>query len=175
MATLYELTAQMCEIEDVLEEAGGELTPELESLWNETRESLLAKVDDYNGLYRKYEAADTALESEIKRLQRLQKTARNSMKSLKAGLADNMHRFGLRRMDGKYCKVSLRKSSSLEVDESLMLKPYEEAIARIGAALPPYITVETRISKQMIKEMYKGTDTLPAGCSEVERENIQIR
>ena len=31
--TLYELTAQMRQIEDSLEETGGELSPELEELW----------------------------------------------------------------------------------------------------------------------------------------------
>ena len=43
--TLYELTAQMRQIEDSLEETGGELSPELEELWNETGESLVQKVD----------------------------------------------------------------------------------------------------------------------------------
>ena len=49
--TLYELTAQMRQIEEQLDETGGELTPELEDLWNETGESLVAKVDNYNAAF----------------------------------------------------------------------------------------------------------------------------
>ena len=36
MATLFELTDQMVAIEQTLDENGGELTPELEQVWEET-------------------------------------------------------------------------------------------------------------------------------------------
>ena len=51
-ATLYQLTNQMAEIEAMLEETGGEITPELEAVWNETSESLPQKVDGYNQVLR---------------------------------------------------------------------------------------------------------------------------
>ena len=54
--TLYALTEQMAVIEAMLEDTGGELTPELEEQWMETRESLLAKVDNYNALIQKLKA-----------------------------------------------------------------------------------------------------------------------
>lgn len=173
--TLYQLSAEMARIEDELYESGGELTPELESELTETRESLMAKIDGYNALYQKLGAMAASAKSEIDRLTKIKRTAENAQKSLKERLLYNMHLFGIEKMEGNLCKVSIRKTRSLNVDDGAMLHPYEGKIAALSALLPPYMTVKVDISKPGIKEMYKGTGALPMGCEEVENETIQIR
>ena len=84
-ATLYQLTNQMAEIEAMLEETGGEITPELEAVWNETSESLPQKVDGYNQVLRNLTAYASNLADEIKRLQALKKTLGGLTRSGKAG------------------------------------------------------------------------------------------
>ena len=65
-ATLYQLTNQMADIEAMLEKTGGELSPELETLWEETSESLPQKVDGYNQMLRNLTAYASNLADEIK-------------------------------------------------------------------------------------------------------------
>lgn len=173
--TLYDLTAQMAEIEDALYESGGELTPELEAEMTETRESLMAKVDGYNALYQKLGAMAASAKSEIERLTKIKNTAAKAQDSLKRRLLWNMDVFGIEKLEGRLCKIGRRKSSSLNVEEEVMLEPYQAEIARLRDALPPYMTVRVDISKKAISDEFKGTDVLPAGCERVQNETIQIR
>ena len=173
--TLFDLTAQMAAIEDELYESGGELTPELEKEMTETRESLMAKVDGYNALYQKLAATAASAKAESERLKRIQRTAENAQRRLKERLLWNMRQFGLEKLEGRLCKMSIRRSRSLNVDEELMLAPYKDRIGQLDAVLPQYMTVRVDISKAAIKDMYKGTDALPAGCEEVQDESLQIR
>ncbi len=174
-ATLYELTAQMAEIESILEETGGELTPELEAAWCETRDGLLSKTDGYNALIQKLKASETAIDNEIKRLQNLQRTARNGQKRLKDHILECMGTFGIDRLDGQLCKMSIRESRSLKVDEDTVLSPLRSRIDDLNAKLPDYVTVEVKVSKTLIKDQFKGTDVLPSGCEWVKGKSLQIR
>ncbi len=98
MATLYELTGQMAAIEEALEENGGELTPELEEVWQETAESLPMKVDGYNKVIANMTAYSKNIDAEIKRLQTLKKTADNSVKRVKEHLVDVMKQWGIAKL-----------------------------------------------------------------------------
>ena len=172
-ATLYQLTNQMAEIEAMLEETGGELTPELESLWEETSESLPQKVDGYNQVLRNLTAYATNLADEIKRLQGLKKTADNSAKRIKEHVLSCMEAFGLTRLEGNYCKMSLRSSTQTEVDEDSVLLPYLSRVEKLG--LPSWITCELKINKTALKEAFKGKDVTPGGVRFVERNNLIIK
>ena len=173
--TLYELTAEMAAIEDELYENGGELTPELKQEMTETKESLLRKVDGYNALLRKLGAMAASAKSEIDRLTKLKKTAENARKQVKEQLLWNMNVWGLEKLEGNLCRMSIRHTPSLEVDDAVALAPYLGAIEKLQKALPEWVTVEVKVSKQAIKEAYKGTDILPAGVSEVSRQSLIIR
>lgn len=173
--TLYELTAEMSAIEDELYETGGELTPELEKELTETKESLLRKVDSYNALMQKLGAMAESAKKEAERLTKLKKTAENAQKRVKERLLWNMNVFGIEKLEGNLCKMSIRKNHSLEVDDAVALDPYLGAIEKLQKALPEWVTVEVKVSKQAIKEAYKGTDILPAGVSEVSRQSLIIR
>ena len=158
--TLYFLSEQMAAIEAALEETGGELTPELEAQWEETRESLMAKVDNYNALVQKLKNYSDNIKAEQDRLAKLKKTADNSLRRIKDHIKDTMEAFGLKTLEGDYCKMSLSKSTATEVDEEIVLAPYVTAIEALNAKLPPYISVEAKISKTAIKE---ATKELPEG------------
>lgn len=171
--TLYDLTAQMRDIEDALEESGGELTPELESLWDETAESLQAKADDYNALILKFGNVSEILGAEIARLQGLKKTADNGLKRLKAHLKYAMEANGIQRLEGTYCKMSLSSSTSTEIDEETLLMPYLHRVDNLG--LPEWITVEFKISKKALKDKYKDAEYMPAGVRFVKSTQLRIK
>ena len=60
------------------------------------------------------------------------------------------------------------------------MKPFRilaipQASPSTSKTVPEWVTVEVKVSKQAIKEAYKGTDILPAGVSEVSRQSLIIR
>lgn len=158
--TLYALTEQMAAIEAMLEDTGGELTPELEEQWVETRESLLAKVDNYNALIQKLKAYSENIKAEQDRLAKLKKTADNSLRRIKDHIKSTMEQFGLKSIEGNLCKMSLSTSTTTEVDEETVLAPYSRVLDEIASKLPVYVTLEAKISKTAIKEV---TKELPEG------------
>ena len=173
METLYNLTSQMADIEAILEETGGELTPELEEAWQETSESLTTKVDNYNALLIKLGNYSDNLAAEIKRLQGLKKTSDNSVKRLKEHIKDVMERFGIQRLEGNFCKMSLSSSTSTEVDEETVLMPYVARLDRL--MLPSWITCEFKVNKTELKNAFKDKDVTPGGVRFVKNTTLRIK
>lgn len=173
METLYQLTEQMSALESLLEDNGGELTPDIEALWQETGESLTKKVDNYNALIIKLKNYSSNLDAEIKRLQGLKKTADNSLKNVKEHIKSVMEQFGIDKLEGAYCKISLASSTSTEVDEETVLAPYISRIERL--MLPEWITADLKVSKTALKDAFKDKDVTPAGVSFVKNKSLRIK
>lgn len=163
----------MTAIEEALEETGGELTPEIEATWEETSESLTTKVDNYNALLIKLGDYSDNLAKEIKRLQALKKTADNSVKRIKDHVKDCMETFGISKLEGAYCKMSLSSSTTTEVDEETVLQPYQSRVDRL--MLPAWITCEFKISKSALKDAFKDKDVTPAGVSFQKNTTLRIK
>lgn len=173
--SLFQLTADMAAIEDALYETGGELTPEIEEALQETAQSVAVKTDSYNALMRKFGAQADVIDAEIKRLTALKKTCQNAEKRLKEHVCDTMQMFGIEKLEGQYCKMSLVKSTRVETDEEQLKAAYQAAVDELGATLPPYLTLDMKVSKTGIKEYEKETGILPAGAEKVESVSLRIR
>ena len=163
----------MAAIEEALEENGGELTPELEEVWQETAESLPMKVDGYNKVIANMTAYSKNIDAEIKRLQTLKKTADNSVKRVKEHLVDVMKQWGIVKLEGNYCKMTLTTSTATEVDEETVLAPYRSRLAKLD--LPDWITADLKVSKTALKDAFKDKEVTPAGVSFVENQSLRIR
>ena len=162
-------------IGQTLEENGGELTPELEEQWIETKESLEQKVDNYNSLVKYFGYGSDNLAAEIKRLQALKKSTDNSKKRVEEHLKYVMEAFGLTKLEGKLCKISLSSSTSTEVDEATLLQQFNDKKDALQAELPPWITVKYEVSKTALKEAFKDKDITPAGVSFVKNTSLKFR
>ena len=172
---LYELTAEQARIEDLLEENGGEMTPEIEEALTLTAEALPKKVDGYGVLIRQFAAAEAACDAEIKRLQGLKKTAQNAQRNLKDRVLFAMQSFGYDKLAGDITKFSTRSSKSVEVDEAVLLNKYYGKISEFVASLPDWLTLEIKVSKQAIKDAYKATGVTPEGAQVVENVNLMMK
>ena len=172
---LYELTAEQARIEDLLEENGGEITPEIEEALTLTAEALPKKVDGYGVLIRQFAAAEAACDAEIKRLQALKKTAQNAQKGMKDRILYAMKTFGFDKLAGETTKFSTRKSTAVEVNEDLLLMNYREKIAEFVATLPKWITLEVKVSKKVIGDDYKTTGITPEGAQVVENTSLIMK
>ena len=172
---LYELTAEQARIEDLLEENGGEITPEIEEALTLTAEALPKKVDGYGVLIRQFAAAEAACDAEIKRLQGLKKTAQNAQKGMKDRILYAMQTFGFDKLAGETTKFSTRASKAVDVNEDVLLMNYREKIARFVSTLPDWISLEVKVSKQVIKDAYKATGITPEGAQVVENTSLIMK
>ena len=172
---LYQLTAEQARIEALLEENGGEITPEIEEALTLTAEALPRKVDGYGVLLRQFAAAEAACDAEIKRLQALKKTAQNAQRGMKDRILDAMQNFGFDKLAGEITKFSTRRSSAVEIDEEELLAPFAGKIADFAAGLPEWLTLETKVSKTAISNGYKANGLTPAGAHIVENVSIIVK
>lgn len=173
--SLFQLSADMSAIEDALYETGGELTPEIEAALQETAQSLAMKTDSYNALMRKFGSQADVIDAEIKRLTALKKTCQNAEKRLREHVCETMQMFGIEKLEGTYCKMSLGKSTRVETDDEQLMAAYMGAVEKLGATLPPYLILDVKVSKTGIKEYEKETGILPAGAEKVESVSLRIR
>ena len=172
---LYELTAEQARIEALLEENGGEITPEIEEALTLTAEALPRKVDGYGVLIRQFAAAEAACDAEIKRLQGLKKTAQNAQRGMKDRILYAMQTFGYDKLAGETTKFSTRKSTAVEIDEETLLAKYRDEIAEFNATLPDWLTIEVKISKTAIGNGYKATGITPEGAQVVENTSLIVK
>lgn len=173
--SLFQLTADMAAIEDALYETGGEWTPEIEQALQETAQSLAVKTDSYNALMRKFGAQADIIDAEIKRLTALKRTCQNAEKRLREHVCETMQMFGIEKLEGQYCKMSLGKSTRTETDDEQLKAAFQAAVDELGATLPPYLTLEMKVNKTGIKEYEKETGILPTGAEKVESVSLRIR
>lgn len=154
--TLFALTTEAAQIEDMLWESGGEITPEIEERMNDNAVALKDKVDSYGALVRKFGSTADMIDAEIKRLTALKKTAQNAENRLKERVKYSMEQNGYTKLDGAFTKFSLRKSEKTITDDESILAPYQFVLEEFRQTLPPYITLpDFKVNKTIIKDMIK--------------------
>lgn len=173
--TLFQLSAEFADIEDALWNNGGELTEELALRLQETELSLAKKADGYNALLRSFASQKEILKAEIDRLNKLKKVAENAEKRIKQHIVDTMGMFGIEKIEGDKCKMSRAKTTAVETDDEQLIAAYLQNVEELQKVLPSYITVELKVSKTAIKDMFKEQGILPAGAEFVENYSLRIR
>jgi hypothetical protein len=93
---LYELASELAVINDTLIDAQGELTPDLETRLDELNLQLTEKATGLRKWLVVIENDETALETEISRLQRIKKVNENLRERLKEYVKKNMEVAGLK-------------------------------------------------------------------------------
>ena len=119
--SLFALTTEAAQIEDMLWESGGEITPELEERMNDNDVALKAKTDSYGALIHKFGSTEDMIDAEIKRLTALKKVAQNAETKLKDRVKHSMEQNGMTKLDGAFTKFSLRKSEKTITDDEKLV------------------------------------------------------
>ena len=159
--TLYTITSEQLRINELLEESGGELTPEIEEALILNEENFLTKSEGYIESIARYKALAEPADVRIKEMQRIKKTAENIEKRLKERLQHAMVVMGHDKVDVGLRKLSLRSSTVVSITN-------EDAIPA------EYIIVETKVDKMKIKEALKNGVVID-GAELVHNTSIQIR
>lgn len=159
--TLYNITSEQLRINELLEESGGELTPEIEEALMLNAENFEIKADGYIESISQYKALAEAADVRIKEMQRIKKTSENIEKRLKERLLQAMMVMEVDKMEIGLRKLSIRNTSAVNITDEAHI-PGE------------YIIIEQKYDKTRIKEALKSGDVIP-GAELVTNKSIQIR
>lgn len=159
--TLYTITEDQRLLNAMLEENGGELTPEIEEAMQITEDNLLAKAEAYGATISEYDAQAEACAAEIKRLMAYKKTCENVSKRMRERLSDAMHTFEKDKLTAGTFRFSFRKSTSVLVEDETII-PKE------------FFKVEPTLKKKELLDALKAGELI-AGASLVTNYSLQMR
>jgi hypothetical protein len=165
---LWNLTQEELAFIGMMEETGGEITPEIEEDLAIRRENWEDKAHSYTKLILKLDSDIETAAAELKRIQELKKVKENAVKRLKTALRDSLMVFGrpdsktgVMRYETPLFKLSIRTSNAVEITQDLDV-PDE------------YWVVKKEISKTLISNAIKDGMEVP-GAKMVENKNLQIK
>ena len=159
--SLYHFTSEQLRINELLEESGGELTPEIEEALAINETNFLTKSEGYIESIAKYKALAEAADVRIKEMQRIKKTAENIEKRLKERLLWAMNAMERDRVEVGARKLSIRNTISVNITDEAHISNQ-------------YIKVETSIDKMALKKDLQAGLVIE-GAELVKNQSIQIR
>lgn len=115
--SIWNISAALLQLEEQLYESGGELTPELETALQITKEELSSKAESYFSIIRKSEGEAEMIEAEIIRLQALKKSKQNMAIRLRNILKSAMEFYSIKSVQTPLAVISLRLSESVDVED----------------------------------------------------------
>lgn len=104
-------------INAMLEESGGELTPEIEEALRLTADNFEEKAESYAKTIASYRAIITNCGDEIKRIEAYKRTCENIIKRMAEALTHAMRVFGNDKMTAGTYRLSLRRYQALAIND----------------------------------------------------------
>lgn len=160
MSNIYNIKAELLDIYQELEENGGELTDELEEQLAITQQDFINQIKAFTDGIKSFKADIAAIDEEMNRLKELKTAKKKIIERISAIIIDAIELFGDTTKSGtKFVdygtgKVSIRNSSSVEVDEDKVngiVDSYKRAIA--GLIYQNQLKVVDGIEENVIKEL----------------------
>ena len=144
----------------MLEESGGELTPEIKDTINKLDIEEKSKLENIGLLIQSKKEESEMFKNQIDRLQKLKKQAENKQKSLKEYLSWYFNSTGINKYDAGLVKYSFRTSKQVNITD-------------INALPNGCTTMEIKPDKKYIKDLLK-LNSIP--CAElVENKSLQVK
>jgi hypothetical protein len=113
---IFELSQEYAEIEALLEESGGDLTPEIENRLVIAQSELQTKGEGYLSIIRKNESEIGVIDSEMERLARLKKVRQNKIAQLKERIIQAFTLYDIQKVSTATGSITLCKSKSVEIE-----------------------------------------------------------
>lgn len=160
--SLYVIKEEYLDLISQIEQAEGELTPELESALTINKSELEVKSIAYVEFIKQRESFNARIDEEIKRLQAIKKVNDNLVLRLKNNLLNAVNMFG--DFEAGFLKLSTRKSKSVEVNIDTNDLPKEFKSIKVTEAP----------DKTAIKKAIESGQEVE-GCIIVENINLAIK
>lgn len=159
--SLYHIERELNELNEILVNSGGELTPEIETRLAISQTELQEKSINYAFVIKQNQAECDAIETEIKRLKAIKDSLDSTNDKLKETISFAMQTYGITEVKTTTLKLSFRKSESVDIiDESLLDAKY--------------FSYKPTIDKTAIKNDIKS-GLLVEGATIVSKDNLQIK
>lgn len=162
MKSLFEIGNEYLEIYRLLEDNGGEITPEIETALAINKSNLQEKSQNYISLIKEIEGRSQTVEIEIKRLRALKKRNDTFVLKLKENIANAMRMLEIDEIRTDLNKINFRKSKSVQIEDIEML-PNDCVIIE-----------KKPISKTELKKRIENGEAIN-GVSIIENLNLQIK
>ena len=159
--TLYQMTEEQLKLNALLEENGGEITPEIEEALAINEGNFLNKSENYAKAIGYYKAMIDAVDNEAKRLAAIKKTCSNIVDRMKESLSNAMVAFDKEKVEVGTYKLSFRSADSVIIDDELLIPD-------------SFKSIEVKISKTAIKDLIKKGEEVPGAHIETNK-SLQIR
>ena len=121
--SIFDIDRELYALYDEIEEAGGEITPEIEEKLEINGQEMTNKVRSITNFINKLKADILAIKSESDRLGKLKKSKENTITGLTNLVLFAINKYGVEDKKGKKWidwgtgKVSIKKSTSVELDD----------------------------------------------------------
>ena len=158
--TLYQISDEQRRINAMLEETGGEITPELEEALAINEGNFITKAENYGKAILHYKTIVAAIKAEKDRLDGLKKTAENAVARMEERLVAAMQTFDKPKVESSTLKLSLRKSERVIIDDE-------------NAVPADCKTIKVEISKTDLKRHLKAGEM--CGAHLEENQSLQIK
>lgn len=160
---MYAIRQDHYSIVQLIQDADGEITPELENQLALTEQEFQEKAVSYGYVIKHFDDRTTVVENEINRLKKILEREEKHKELFKQRLAEGMLQFGVEKIDTPTLKLSFRKSESVEIeDDNLVPEEYKET------------KLVTTTSKTKIKNAFKEGIKVP-GANLLVKQNLQIK
>jgi hypothetical protein len=117
---IYQIEQEYLVLSNDIIEAGGEITPELETALAINKEQLQNKGINYGFVIKSLENDISTIEEEIKRLNALKSSRTKTTELLKSTIKQAMQLYGIEEIKTPTLKINFRKSESVEVDDTIL-------------------------------------------------------
>ena len=167
--SIYNIEKEYLQLADQIQEAEGELTPEIEQALMINQDELTRKAVNYALVIKDLTAKSDQIKAEIVRLNALKKSRDNAILWLKTTVGDAMKLYGIEKVDGEFLTLSFRRSQALAVDPDIDI---EEVFKN-----DPTIVKETRslaLDKAEITRRLKSGINI-VGFEMQENQSLQIK
>jgi hypothetical protein len=121
---IYQIEQEYLVLSNDIIEAGGEITPELETALAINKEQLQNKGINYGFVIKSLENDISTIEEEIKRLNALKSSRTKTTELLKSTIKQAMQLYGIEEIKTPTLKINFRKSESVEIDDTILNENY---------------------------------------------------
>lgn len=158
--SLYRIDQEYLDILNKIEDAEGELNPELLELIEINENNFISKTANYMGLIKALEGDISLVEGELARLKKIKDTRERLVTKLKESLVQAMEQRGINKLDTPFYKASLRTSTAVQIldEDNLPNDCY---------------TFKRTVSKTVIKKHLDAGANIPAQL--VQNSSITIK
>lgn len=159
MSSLYSLTGDYLQLQEMIEDGHEGLEDTLESI----EDAIEDKLEKTTMIIRNLETEIAGYKAEEERLAKRRKTAENTVKRLKQGMEDAMLASGRKKVKTKLFSFNIQKNapSVAVLDDALIPKQF-------------YVPVDPRLDKKGIMERLKAGENVP-GVELKQSESLRIK